>query len=163
MERAEVSVDLNQPPSKRRKFYRKRETLEDETVDDNSISTPSATPIASEALTIEELISHHANQSNLSSQHEESTQLTAADILRQRKTARRRRLGIEFTNADNARPSTATPGTSNTLTEKDDITPEIKTVVDRFAPQTGQVADVDKHMWAPLLMILFDHQTGARH
>ena len=145
MVEVEVSSDLNSPPSKRRKFYRKRETLEEEIVDDNIISA-NATPVTSEPLTIEELISHHANQSDISRQHEESTLPTTAEILRQRKAAQRKRLGIEFTNADNARASIIVPESSNALAEKNDITPVIKTVVDRFAPQTGQVADVDKHM-----------------
>jgi len=32
------------------------------------------------------------------------------------------------------------------LSEKDESPREVQTVVNRFAPQTGQVADVDKHM-----------------
>lgn len=31
------------------------------------------------------------------------------------------------------------------LSEKDESLREVQTVVNRFAPQTGQVADVDKH------------------
>lgn len=146
MENQDVSSDLKPPPSKRQKFYRKREILEDERIDDIPIADHNTTSVTPEALTIEELISHHASQPNIPLQNEESTQLSTAEILRHRKAAQRRRFGIEFTNVDKPKINTTTLESSNALTEKDDTASEIKTVIDRFAPQTGQVADVNKHM-----------------
>ena len=77
----------------------------------------------------------------------EDSQFSAAQILRQLKAVPKRRGGIEFTIPTvNARTDSPEPEDSDHLKDKDAITQDIKTVVDRFAPQTGQVADVDKHM-----------------
>lgn len=146
MEVSDISLDLNPHLPKRRKFYRKRETLEDETHDSHAIPGPKTSSVTSEALTIEELISYHANQPALPLQQDESKQPSAAEIIRQHKAAQRRRFGVEFTNEDHTKISAIAPEGNHSLTEKDDVFPEIKTVVDRFAPQTGQVANVDKHM-----------------
>ena len=133
--REDGSLDLNTRPLKRRKFYRKRGEDEDQ-IPDNSESKP---------LTIQELITHHGHNQILEA---ESKPVSAAEVLRQRKAAPRRRGGIEFTAAVNVRNALELSlESSDATTEKEDHTTlEIKTVVDRFAPQTGQVADVDKHM-----------------
>ncbi|KAI4247469.1 MAG: hypothetical protein L6R40_001417 [Gallowayella cf. fulva] len=69
------------------------------------------------------------------------------EILRRRRAAQRKRAGIEFGKATSLAGSSATEVTfGNEIIGKDDSLEKILTVVDRFAPQTGQVADVDKHI-----------------
>lgn len=131
----QAASDLYTRPSKRRKYYRKRGEEELPTVEDD-------TKMEAGALTIDELISFHGS---LHSSHESQGQplpLSAAEIISHRKV-QRRRLGIEFNTSNTVRTILAPE--SSSVTKKDD-TPEIKTLIDRFTPQTGQVADVDKHM-----------------
>lgn len=129
-------------PSKRRKFYRKRTDVEDE-----GSPIPSSPP-PPPSMTVDELISHHAHLTDTQHLKPDEESLSVAEILRQRKAALRRKAGIEFTNSQ---PSTSTtPQTSDALVVKEDDTlADIRAVVERFAPQTGQVSDVaDKHMYA---------------
>ncbi|KAI4279743.1 MAG: hypothetical protein LQ337_000023 [Flavoplaca oasis] len=73
--------------------------------------------------------------------------LSVADILRRRRTAQRKRAGIEFTNATVIPDSgVAEAVDGNGLLDKEASLDKILNVVDRFTPQTGQVADVDKHI-----------------
>ena len=140
------SPDFNIHPLKRQKFYRKRAGDENPaTIDNIGFETNQDNNIAG-LLTVEGLTSHHGQVQDIEEQEQEDSRLPAAQILRQRKVAQRRRGGIEFSNASNTRVSTAAPEKGDALVEKEDTVQEIKTVVDRFAPQTGQVADVDKHM-----------------
>lgn len=144
---AEASSDLTFRPIKRRKFYRKRADAEDD--GDNSSLAPGETTVSTEFLTIEELIAQNGHSPGPETQTaEEQTKFSVAEILRQRKTAQRRRgRGIDFSNTSNATiASAAVPPTSDALVLKEDPIEQLRTVVDRFAPQTGQVADVDKHM-----------------
>jgi hypothetical protein len=68
-----------------------------------------------------------------------------AQILRQRKTNKNRRQGIEFSTL---RPSTATePTMSNSLATVQPEVHRLKAISDRFVGHTGQVVDVDKHMF----------------
>lgn len=77
--------------------------------------------------------------------------LSVADILRRRRTAQRKRAGIEFTNATVIPDSgVAEAVDGNGLLDKEASLDKILNVVDRFTPQTGQVADVDKHMYATI-------------
>ena len=77
--------------------------------------------------------------------------LSVAEILRLRKTLQRRKGGIEFTNT--ALPLSSSPSVphmSTALVEREDdgISPDIQSVISRFAPQTGQVSEeTDKHMY----------------
>ncbi|KAL8845572.1 MAG: hypothetical protein Q9176_000208 [Flavoplaca citrina] len=148
----ETTTDNLARPFKRRKFHRKRpdspqsdhaplaETLcsSNSTPDlpsiDNTPCEPPPPP-SLEALDDE-------NGDNCSS-------LSVAEILRRRRTAQRKRAGIEFTNAT-AVPESGAAETvdGNGLLDKEASLDKILSVVDRFAPQTGQVADVDKHMMA---------------
>ena len=134
-------------PTKRRKFYRKRTDLDDETSPSPSCSPPQ------QPMTVDELISHHAQITDIQDQKLNEDPLSVADILRQRKAALRRKGGIEFSNAQSS--SSTTPQTNDALTLKEDDTPaDIRAVIERFAPQTGQVSDVaDKHMYAVPLPI----------
>ena len=141
-------------PSKRRKFYRKRSDVEDE---GSPTPPPSAPP--PESMTVDELISHHAHQTEAHDQRTDDEPLSIPEILRQRKAALRRKGGIEFTNIPTS--TSAAPQTSDALVAKEDDTPaDIKAVIERFAPQTGQVSDVaDKHMYA---FPLFKTQWNSR-
>jgi len=128
-------------PAKRRKFYRKR-VNDDEP--ENSATAASETPPVK--LTLEELVITRGVLPETELQ-EENSAISVADIIRQRKAAQRKRAGIEFTNTTTASKSgPATPSLSKALIEKDEIAADLEAVVNRFAPQTGQVADVDKHM-----------------
>ena len=99
-------------------------------------------------MTVDELISHHAHVTQTQDEKPNEEPLSIAEILRQRKAALRRKGGIEFSNTQS---STSTePQTNDALAAKeDDIPADIRSVIERFAPQTGQVSDVaDKHMYA---------------
>lgn len=141
---AENSSDLFRP-SKRRRFYRKRTDAEDEALP--TLSSALSLP-QSNSMTVDELISHHAHLTHTPDQEMDEEPLSVAEILRQRKAAVRRKGGIEFTNSHT--PVSTAPQSSDALVVKEDDTPaEIKSVIERFAPQTGQVSDVaDKHMYA---------------
>lgn len=133
--------DLSRP-SKRKKFYRKRTDAEDE-----GLSTVSSGP-PSESMTVDELISHQGHLTETQEQKTDEDLSPVAEILRQRKPFSRRKGGIEFTNSHTT--TSTTPQTGDALILKEDDTPaDIKSVIERFAPQTGQVTDVaDKHMYA---------------
>ena len=138
---AENSSDLFRP-SKRRRFYRKRTDAEDE-----ALPTVSSPP-PPESMTVDELISHHGHLTDNPDQKIEEESASVAEILRLRKAALRRKGGIEFNNSHTS--TSATPQSSGALEVKGDDTPaDIKLVIDRFAPQTGQVSAItDKHMYA---------------
>ena len=138
---AENSSDLFRP-SKRRRFYRKRTDAEDDT-----LPTVSSPPHP-ESMTVDELISHHGRLVDTPDQKIDEKSASVAEILRHRKAALRRKGGIEFNNSYTY--TSATPQTTDALEVKGDDTPaDIKLVIDRFAPQTGQVSAItDKHMYA---------------
>ena len=140
LQTAELPSDLSVRPAKRRKFYRKRAETEDD--GDGSVVTHGEPTASTELLTVEELISQNGHPATAEVQAEE-TKLSVAEVLRQRKAAQRRKGGIDFSNTNTI---TTAPLTSDALIVKEDPVEQLKTVVDRFAPQTGQVADVDKHM-----------------
>ena len=140
----QTSSDLFRP-AKRRKFYRKRNDSEDEDrpkAADSSVLPP-------EPMTVDELIAREGDIPAPQEQSEEDRRLSIADILRQRKAAQRRKGGIEFTNLNTS--NTTTPQPSDALIEKEDEIPaDIKSVIERFAPQTGQITETtDKHMYVP--------------
>ena len=130
-------------PSKRRKFYRKR----DEPKEDNS--DPSIEQVAQlpTPITLDELVS---NQGRHVSDSEAQTEATPsiADILRKRKALQRRKVGIDFTNETIATKHPSSDAViQHTPAEMEGTTTDVDKVVNRFAPQTGQLADVDKHMY----------------
>lgn len=132
-------------PAKRRKCYRKRTDLEaeeDAPKPESHKSVPSPEP-----MTVDELIARNGHTTPPQEKSDKEAALSIAEILRHRKAIARRRGGIEFTN-DNPSSST-TPQPSEALIEREDETPaDIKSVIERFAPQTGQVTDTtDKHMY----------------
>ncbi len=141
-----ASSDVNAHSFKQRKCYRRRGEADDLEPVDRVGSE--ANEDATESLSLEELIAHHGQSQNGIRQQDDDTRSSAAHILRQRKAAKRRRGGIEFTNSSiKGGPNSAEPEDSDILKDKEEEKMQhIMTVVDRFAPQTGQVADVDKHM-----------------
>ena len=145
--------DLSRP-FKRRKFHRKRsgspqsdQAVLAETPCSSSKSTPNLlsidnTPSEPPAQSLE--LIDDENDDNRPS-------LSVAEILRRRRTAQRKRAGIEFTNATaNSDSGVAEAIDGNVILDKEASLDKILNVVDRFAPQTGQVADVDKHMYATI-------------
>lgn len=141
-------------PFKRRKFYRKRANDDDAGQEElPSISNSKSRPyIPTEPLT------QPSTPSDNEDHADGQSQLPIAEVLRHRRAAQRRRAGIEFTNAtpvvEGSTPPT--PRAGDEVLDNEDSLDKILTVVDRFAPQTGQVADVDKHMYAiPQLGLMF--------
>ena len=139
--------DFSTRLAKRRKFYRKR-TDDGNDIEDETIHAVSNVGTATTPLTIDELLSRHGHISDADERPSDGdTQLSVAEILRRRKATQRRRGGIEFTNAGaDTKISSNVTRTIDTSADNEDTLSETKTVVNRFAPQTGQVADVNKHM-----------------
>ena len=135
--------------SKRRKVYRKK--LGSESGDDENASAAlsHALPIAAlEPMTVDELITQGGDGPSTALRPDSEFQLSVQDIIRQRKASHRRRGGIEFSNHAATSPN---PTDRTELVKKDDVEDEIpediKSVISRFAPQTGQVTDeTNKHM-----------------
>lgn len=145
----EKPLHTNQPasspyarPSKRRKFYRKRGDEELSINEDEAQAEADVTDNV-HSLTIDELTSKGGSLHHPDAEQDQNLPLSAAELICRRK-AHRRRLGIEFNNSNSDRTSSAPPENSTVALQDDAL--EIKTINDRFAPQTGQVADVDKHM-----------------
>lgn len=110
-------------PAKRRKFQRSRPPTEDETL---------RTELTCPESPAREDIEYSLNEPALT------------EILRQRKTKARRQ-GIEFSTL---RPSSATESTMfNGLMVTDPQVDRLRAISDRFVGHTGQVVDVDKHMF----------------
>lgn len=137
-------------PSKRRKYFRKRgeaEAGDDETATTTKDAT--APVIAPELMTVDELISQGGDGPSSVHAASEDAGLSIQDVIRLRKAAQRRKGGIEFRNNSTASPA---PEMGEQLIAKEDteedIPEDIKNVISRFAPQTGQVTDDnDKHMY----------------
>lgn len=137
------------PPFKKRKFHRKRTGSEDEMPDNARISDSQSPPPPTESLTLDELISRNSEASLIQIQEQQSAPLSLAELLRQRKALQRRRGGIGFTNTStNSSSALPTAQIKHLDPEEQNPPTAFVTVADRFAPQTGQVADVDQHMYA---------------
>lgn len=156
----QIASDLYTRPSKRRKFYRKRGE-EKLLINEDKAKAEADGPDNLHALTIDELISNHGSIQSPDAEQDQRLPLSAANLVCRRK-AQRRRLGIEFNNSSGDRTSSA-PLESNAVALQDDA-PELKTLNDRFTAQTGQVADVDKHMYAgPPRLIIFNKRLDEMH
>ena len=150
-----VDLPLSRP-TKRRRFYRKRTdtTEEDDEPSDGPSPRTAATP---ELQTVDQLISQNGgNGDNYNDAHHvvEEAPVSVSDLVRQRKAIQRRRGGIEFTNLNPSSASTFASGSSpanvsDALSIKHDDTPaDIRSVIERFAPQTGQISETtDKYMY----------------
>ncbi|KAI4195936.1 MAG: hypothetical protein LQ350_006870 [Teloschistes chrysophthalmus] len=135
-----TSIDESFRPFKRRNFFRKRvefgsDAEEDSTTKSNvQIDSTSEQPLPPFVDGKE-----HADV---------EAQVSVAELLRRRRAAQKRRAGIEFSNSTPVGESSNTimSGTGDEILDNEESLHKILTVVDRFAPQTGQVADVDKHI-----------------
>lgn len=126
-------------PAKRRKIYRKTANNKD----DSPESTPQPTVAR---LTLDELV---ISQGLLPGQisASETAEVPVAEILRQRRYVQRRKGGIEFTNNGYGQKSSLNGlQNSKALQGRGESTADLEATVNRFAPQTGQVVNADKHM-----------------
>ena len=110
-------------PTKRRKVFRQRDS-----------STEACTEPSATAQSLDELILSASNP---------SSELSVADIVRQRKILQRKRGGIEFSTP---KPAKSTSERQIEQTTSVPVNNDNEAVGGRFAPQTGQVAVNDKHM-----------------
>lgn len=133
-------------PAKRRRFYRKRTDAEDDDASDGPSFPKVATP---QLQTVDELISHNGSVRSHGNNAEGEHPLSVADLIRQRKAILRRRGGIEFTNLNPSISASNIAEPDDALIAREDDTPsDIKSVIERFTPQTGQVSETtDKHMY----------------
>ena len=129
--------------SKRRKVLRRR--LNDDNDAPSVNSQNQSRPLTTSSSTAAS--SHSPLETAVLVELEEHV-LPMAEILRRRKLAKARRAGIEFSNTSQNTHSNSTPQQpSDALVSIDDGRSAVKAAVNRFAPQTGKVADVlDKHM-----------------
>lgn len=145
---SEPTVGEPSRPFKRRKFYRKR-------VDHSpangagSAEAPSSSSVP-HLDTLDDPLTPSSSHSDGEAQMSHDVSLPVSEILRRRRAAQRRRAGIEFSNATSVpKGGAAETRVGDEVLDNEDSFGKILTVVDRFAPQTGQVVDVDKHMYAP--------------
>lgn len=136
-------------PAKRRKVYRQRDDSDSILEANDATSLPIGGVSAETPTTLEELVQQARNATDMVHENDAEPPLRVAEILRRRRVARNRRGGIEFSNVGQSTkpiPQSTQPTDALALVDKDDTAADVKTVVNRFAPQTGQVLDVDKHM-----------------
>lgn len=111
-------------PAKRRKVQRSRLRAQDGNTN-IEVDSPSTEPST-----------RNSDQSN---------EPAIAEILRLRKANKSRRHGIEFSNTRNNAAYEA--GMSNSVALIDPQVDKLKAISDRFVGHTGQIVDVDKHMF----------------
>ncbi|KAL8757291.1 MAG: hypothetical protein Q9199_002317 [Rusavskia elegans] len=144
----ETTIDELSRPFKRRRFYRKRA---DSSQSDQAAlaETPGSSNSTPNLPSIDHTPARPPTHPLETIDDDDQSSLSVADILRRRRATQRKRAGIEFTNATAVQESSAVEAIAGDgLLDKEASLDKILTVVDRFAPQTGQVADVDKHMMA---------------
>ena len=115
-------------PSKRRKVYRQRDAGED-------LEVPPEIHISSNPQQVD---------LDVAQVYPDELGTSITNILKTRKSAKARKKGIEFSNTVGSKQNPS--AISNELESRDGTLEDIATIVNRFAPQTGQVADVDQHM-----------------
>ena len=122
-------------PSKRRRFLRKRQSGDEQDDDDGSrISPPQRAAVQVEDAP-EDIDGHHLGDKNVS----------VAELLRLRKSHRSRKGGIEFSTTG-AKVEEGS-GSTTALAVQNAAEHHLDAIVDRFVPHSGQVVDVDKHMY----------------
>ncbi|KAL8715969.1 MAG: hypothetical protein Q9220_000636 [cf. Caloplaca sp. 1 TL-2023] len=142
---SEFGGDEAMRPFKRRKFIRKRATSPmNDGVDE--AETPNTIHTTPEHQDITRPLSRSTELLDVEDRIDENPRIPVAELLRRRR-ALKKRAGIEFSNAiPTVEKSLAEFLPGEEFPDNDDSLHKVLTVVDRFAPQTGQVADVDKHM-----------------
>ena len=135
------------PQFKRRKVYRKRPVPGNDDAIEASTRSRSD-PLLGQTTVPDELINGIDSDAEDLGLALPTSQLSVSSLLRARKSLQRRRGGIEFSKAiptPTTNIETALMPSNHPL---EDEAPPIQ-ITDRFAPQTGQVANVDKHMYEP--------------
>jgi hypothetical protein len=144
-------------PTKKRKIYRQRH--DDTTPPETQLSSPnpsiSPAPAQPNPQSIDELIASSATLPTTADEEAESTQVSISEILRLRQRNKNKRSGVEFRASGHIardqdgelviRHATATA----TGGEGEPVPLEGGgggAVIRKFAPQTGTVGDVNKHM-----------------
>ena len=129
---------------KRRRHYRRRSDADEVDVKGDASQTP-AVPIESDTIgRSQDSAVPHAPDAGAG---DEDEQLSVAEALRRRKQLRARRGGVEFVpGRPNPKDGDLEMDSSRMALEKTAPAEEVAAIVNRFAPQTGQVADVNKHM-----------------
>jgi hypothetical protein len=134
------SEDVVFRPLKRRKYIRKRAN------DDEDVTSS----ILSERQDVETFLPPptHLGDFEMNTDGSSEVGLSIADILRLRKAGRGRRAGIEFRVDKAKHDGSQSPQTqvARLDVEGDIVIAEPEGIINRFASQTGQVADADKHM-----------------
>lgn len=121
-------------PAKRRKFLRKRQDVEGS----ESALAPFRPP---EVSAIQSDVESHA----INQEPHGGKEISVAEIMRLRKLNRSRKGGIEFSTTT-SKLHDATPSIT-TLALRDAEEQRFTAIADRFTPHSGQVVDVDKHMY----------------
>ena len=148
-------------PTKKRKIYRQRH--DDTTPPETHLSSPNppfspaSAPAQPNPQSIDELIASSASVPTTADEEAESTQVSISEILRLRQKNKHKRSGVEFRAAGHIardqdgelviRHATATA--TATGGEGESVSAEGGGgggVIRKFAPQTGTVSDVNKHM-----------------
>ncbi|KAI9850333.1 MAG: hypothetical protein M1838_005838 [Thelocarpon superellum] len=151
-------------PGKRRKVYRKRADEDEDVAVVATTTTTDAAAVHAHDMSSQDrragaVPSHqrkHAEEGEA-----ENTALHISEIVRLRRQAKQRRGGLEFgagqtsaaahSHASGMALVSAPPtthGQGETVGHEDEVMEDVASVTNRFAPQTGQVADVNKHMIA---------------
>ena len=134
-------------PFKRRKQYRRKDEAEDTDAHEEVAPHLDKATAVVEPLSSEDTTSNHKHtQSHGGRPDFEDEQSHISKLLRRRKATQRKRGGVEFTVSTNASLPAEVPNIDEKQTDNDEMPQEIRKVVERFAPQTGQIANVDKHM-----------------
>ena len=144
-------------PTKKRKIYRQRH--DDTTPPETQLSSPnpsiSPAPAQPNPQSIDELIASSATLPTTADKDLESTQVSISEILRLRQKNKNKRSGVEFRASGHiardqdgelvirhAATATATGGEGESAPAEGGG----GGVIRKFAPQTGTVSDVNKHM-----------------
>ncbi|TKA62512.1 hypothetical protein B0A49_09229 [Cryomyces minteri] len=148
-EMAQASTEPVFRAAKRRKVFRRRIGDDDKDMaTQEPQSETSALPQTSSPRPMFDL--RNSQSTDAAAAESSEVHVSIAEILRRRQLAKSRRGGIEFSNATTLRQSrSARTQQSDALAIAEPEQSAMEPVVNRFAPQTGKVADVlDKHMMA---------------
>ena len=136
MEEPKVPQSVSFRPSKRQKIFRQRKGSEDDD-SDGDMSSP-ASPARSALGEASPLYPPSDGKED---------NFSLSDVLRMRKVAQRRKGGVEFSSSTpQPQASFIAPAPPPSAEQSTALSNPVSLIHSRFAPPTGQVADVDKHM-----------------
>ena len=127
---------FNLRPAKRRKIFRQRR----EDVDSGLEENPSGAVSLGSLFAVEESPTVSLPDTQV------DDGLSLSNVLRMRKAAQRKKGGVEFSSSTTQPQAPTNTPPSPTVTQVPDSSAVVSMINSRFAPPTGQVADVDKHM-----------------